>query len=58
MLAMTHKILQWLQDNEAQLQNIDYATDDGAPDSKILVYRRPMAASLLYEEEADAGDDA
>ena len=25
MLAMTHKIIQWLQDNEAQLQDIDYA---------------------------------
>ena len=27
MLAMTRKILQWLQDNEAQLQDIDYADD-------------------------------
>ena len=25
MLAMTRKILQWLHDNEAQLQDIDYA---------------------------------
>ena len=27
MLAMTRKILQWLQDNEAQLQEIDYADE-------------------------------
>ena len=27
MLAMTRKILQWLQDNETQLQNIDYVND-------------------------------
>ena len=33
MLAMTRKVLQWLQDNEAQLQDIDYA-DDTSTDAK------------------------
>ena len=46
MLAMTRKILQWLQDNEAQLQDIDYADDmeeSGGDHSEMmtLVYRRP-----------------
>ena len=41
MLAMTHKILQWLQDNEAQLQDIDYADGFDHCDVKTLVYERP-----------------
>ena len=40
MLAMTRKILQWLRDNEAELQDIDYV--DGVDYcSRVLVYRRP-----------------
>ena len=38
---MTRKILQWLQDNEAQLQDIDYADGVDHCDVKTLVYRRP-----------------
>ena len=41
MLAMTQKILQWLQDNEDQLQDIDYADEiSDHCDEKILVYSR------------------
>ena len=41
MLAMTRKILQWLRDNEAELQDVDYV--DGVDNycSRVLVYRRP-----------------
>ena len=47
MLAMTRKILQWLQDNEAQLQDIDYA------DEVDLSYDvKTPARSKLHRHEA------
>ena len=46
MLAMTRKILQWLQDNEAQLQDIDYADGVDHGDVQTLVYRRPDAPEV------------
>ena len=40
MLAMTRKILQWLQDNKAQLQDIDYADNCDHCDIMTTVYER------------------
>ena len=45
MLAMTRKILQWLQDNEAHLGDIDYADDCDHCDVKTTVYKRPDVCS-------------
>ena len=48
MLAMTRKIIQWLQDNEAQLQDIDYADGSDHCDVKTTVYRRPDVAAAWW----------
>ena len=55
MLAMTRKILQWLQNNEAQLQDIDYA--DGVDDDVIkrLVYRRPGLRHSRWRQDDHTG---
>ena len=53
MLAMTRKILQWLHDNEAQLQDIDCADGCDHRDVKISVYRRPDVEAWWEERESD-----
>ena len=60
MLTMTRKILQWLQDNEAQLQDIDYADGVDHCDVKTLVYRRPDVPEAwwqLEDEESESDVD-
>ena len=53
MLAMTRKILQWLRDNEAQLQDIDYTDGCDHCDIKTSVYRRPDVEAWWEEGEGD-----
>ena len=53
MLAMTRKILQSLHDNEAQLQDIDYA--DGFADCVRRVYRRPGLRHRRWRPEGYMG---
>ena len=49
MLSMTCKILQCLQDNEARLQDIDYADDADACDVKTLVYQRRQTSDAMND---------
>ena len=50
MLAMTRKILQWLKDNQADLQDIDYGDDTRNDDRcfKTTVYQRSYLRSTWY----------
>ena len=47
MLAMTRKILQWLRDNEAALETMDY-DDDDVNDDVEQSRRQPISVELIY----------
>ena len=56
MLAMTRKMLQWLRDNEAHLQDIDYADGVDYCDVKIPVYDRASRSKAWWRNSWSVED--